>query len=264
MTVLIVFISGLIVGSFLNSFVYRFHEGKPLFSFSERSSCPSCSHRLHWIDLVPLVSFFLLRGKCRYCTAPIRWFYPIGELVCALFFVVTWLGISQYPLVSGAEIVSALNLFFIASILAAIFISDLRYYVIPNSFLLALGVSTITFLLLKSIVFHTAFLQIFVEGIGSAVPAALFFWFLVMVSREKWMGWGDVKYSAVMGLLLGWPSVMIGILLAFVGGAIGGLFLIVLKKKTLKSEIPFGVFLTSSTLITLFWGKSLWCMIWLC
>lgn len=275
MDFIIVFILGLVVGSFMNSLVYRLNEGGTVFSFKTRSFCPACKHALYWIDLIPLASFIVLRGKCRFCRNPISPWYVTGEISGGIFFLAIWFflkfigsaGISarQFNVLAGAEVV---YIFILGALLLGIFVSDFRYFTIPDIFVLMLFLLAFGAIIVQQFSHPFAILPSllpsFWMSIAGGVIGFSFFFSFVFFSHEKWMGWGDVKYGALMGLLLGWPRFAVGLYLAFIMGALIGLVLIGAKQKTLKSEIPFGTFLVPATLIALFEGEKLWCMIWPC
>ncbi len=228
---------GLSIGSFINCLVYRLnHELSPL---RGRSFCPKCKHQLVWQDNIPLLSFILLKGKCRYCHSPISWQYPLVELTAAILTIlVYWL--------SGYELqVTGYNLI-ISYALLAIFVSDLLYFTIPNEIVFfAIGIS----FLYSHFAFRISHFAI------SALLVAAFFYLLVLITRGKGMGLGDVKLAGLMGLILGWPKILLALYLAFLTGAVIGVILILLKKKKFGQYIPFGPFLTGATFISMFWGE---------
>jgi len=237
------FILGLLIGSLLNCVIYRLEKGESF--LKGRSYCPNCKHSLFWPDLIPVLSFLLLRGKCRYCQKPISWQYPLVELVTGLIFVLVFVYFSAF---SFAGVVC---LWAISSLLVIIFVYDFKHYLIPDS--------AIYTAIALSVVWHlvsgTLSAKLFpFDALYSALLAALFFFLIVLVSRGKWMGVGDIKLAFLMGLLLGWPGILVALFIAFFLGAIIGIILMVLKKKTMKSEIPFGPFLVLGTFAALFYG----------
>jgi prepilin signal peptidase PulO-like enzyme (type II secretory pathway) len=229
------FVLGLVVGSFLNVVVYRLNHG--LSPLRGRSLCPECKHRLAWHDNIPLLSFVWLGGKCRYCHSPISVQYPLVELTTGLLTL----------LIFNFQF-SIFNLI-LTWALIAIFVSDLRYYTIPEEIVWPMIFLSLLFCLYP---------HILISNLVSGLGAAGFFLLLVFVTRGKGIGLGDVKLAGLMGLALGWPKVVVAILLAFLTGAAVGVILILMGKKSLKSHIPFGPFLAAATWISLFWGSSLW------
>lgn len=252
-----IFIFGLTVGSFLNCVIYRLQKDEEF--LIKRSYCPHCHHTLSWQDLIPLISFLILRGKCRYCKNKISWQYPLIELATGFLFVfVAW-----HQLTANSEQLTFFNFFTfcyllaVSCLLVVIFVFDLKHYIIPDKVIyLAILVSGIWYLV-SSIFFSQFTTNQILNTIYSAIGAAGFFLAIILISRGKWMGWGDVKLGFFMGLLLGFPNIFVALFLAFFFGAIIGLGLIIAGKKRLKSEVPFGPFLVTGTFIALFWGKEI-------
>jgi leader peptidase (prepilin peptidase)/N-methyltransferase len=216
-----IFVFGLIVGSFLNCIIYRLEKGESF--LKGRSYCPKCKHRLAWQDLVPVLSFLFLLGKCRYCKKSISFQYPLVELATAILFVLS----------------PDIRFTIIVPFLIIIFVYDLKHYLIPDKIVyLAIGLALIL-------------------GFNQVIPAcgaALFFLLIVLATRGRGMGIGDIKLAFLMGLLLGWPNILVALSFAFFAGATIGLALIFAKKKSLKSAVPFGPFLIAGTFIALFFG----------
>ena len=236
---LLVFIFGLLIGSFLNCLIYRFNEDKfGLKLLFGRSYCPKCKKQLLWRDNIPLFSFFLLKRKCRWCHSPIGWHYPLVELSTGI------LSLAVYYFSTSNQIYNLL----IVYVLIAVFVSDLRYRTIPDQ----ITYPAITIILIWSII-NSQWLMIL-----SGLVAAVFFFLLVLLTRFKGMGLGDVKLAGLMGLFLGFPKIIVAFYLAFLTGALIGVILVLGKKKRFKSEIAFGPFLAGATFIALFWGDKIW------
>jgi len=248
---LIVFILGTIAGSFLNCVIYRLEQGQSF--LKGRSHCPQCKHTLSWQDLIPVLSFLFLKGKCRYCKKPISWQYPLVEISTGLIFLL----ISNFQFLISKQflIFNFLNLFYywiIAAFLIIIFVYDLKHYIIPDKVVYPAIILVLIFNL-QFLIFNQ--FSIFKFSILSAFGAALFFLAIVLVSRGKWMGVGDIKLAFLMGLLLGWPDILVALFSAFFIGAIIGTGLIAAGRKKLSSEIPFGPFLVTGTFLALFFGE---------
>ena len=242
-----IFLFGLSVGSFLNCVIYRLETGGSF--LRGRSFCPRCKHTLSWQDLIPVFSFFCLRGRCRYCQEKISWQYPLVELATGFLFVLFFE--IRSPIIDIWEIGSLA----IIPFLVIIFVYDLKHYIIPDKVIYpAIGIALVYDLwksdFLLSIFGKSDFLL-------SAFGATGFFLAIVVVSRGKWMGTGDIKLGFLMGLLLGWPKILVALFLAFLTGAIIGIGLMALGKKTLKSEVPFGPFLVTGTFAVIFWGQQI-------
>ncbi len=251
---LYIFVLGLFAGSALNCVIYRLNiEGESF--WSGRSHCPSCKHVLAWHELVPVFSFLFLKGECRYCKKAISWQYPVVEISTALMFFLVFNFFAPGGLNEGCNfylsIITLLYLFVITSLLIIIFVYDLKHYLIPDKILLP----AIVIALLCNLFLNPGFsiLNFLLAGFG----AMAFFLFIFLVSRGKWMGFGDVKLALFMGFFLGYPNILVALFLAFSIGAIIGIGMILTRRKTLKSELPFGPFLILGTFIALFWGEKL-------
>jgi len=244
MPYLFIFLFGLAVGSFLNCVIYRLEISS---SFMKgRSFCPHCKHTLSWQDLIPVFSFVFLRGRCRYCSQKISLQYPLVELAAALLFVLVF----QY-FGLGPEL---FFLLLISSFLIVIFVYDLKHYIIPDSMVFSAIIAAFLYQIFYSgqLSWDSLYLPFL-----SAVGASGFFLAIALISRGKWMGLGDVKLAFFMGLMLDWPNILLALFLSFLIGAIIGLGLIFKRRKTMKSEMPFGPFLIAGTLIALFWGEAI-------
>ena len=233
---LIFFLFGLAVGSFLNCIIYRL-EKKQSF-LKGRSFCPHCKHTLAWQDLIPVVSFLILKGKCRYCHKKISWQYPLVELATGIIFLLIFY--FQQPIFY----------FFITPFLLIIFVYDLKHFIIPDKVIYpAIAISLIYNLLDWS--------RFGIDVFLAAFGAAGFFLVIVLLSKGKWMGVGDIKLAFLMGLILGSPNILVALFFAFLAGAIMGIGLIALSRKSLKSEVPFGPFLVGGTFLAMFCGQSI-------
>ncbi len=238
----LIFIFGLLVGSFLNCLVYRLNEARNWRKFFfGRSYCPKCKKSLYWFDNIPLLSFLFLKGRCRWCHTHISWHYPLIELASGL------LSFIVYYFFIGSIVNLIFNLIIIYAFIA-IFLSDLQYRTIPDQIVYP----AIILALIWQIV-NNQWLALF-SGLGTAA----FFYLLVLITHYKAMGLGDVKLVGLMGLILGFPKIIVALYLAFLTGALVGVILVLIKKKKLKSEIAFGPFLILASLIALFWGEKIW------
>lgn len=257
-----IFIIGVICGSFLNCVIWRFYVNES--AAHGRSYCPKCRHKLSWYDLIPLFSFFLLQGKCRYCKKPISWQYPLIEaLTGVVFVVVAWV---FYPgiFIGDFSFLGLAKLFAywaILSSLIVVFVTDIKWYLIPDGAVISGSIAAI---FLNVLYFQDNYeilnrfdVNIIIDPFLAAFFSMAFFLMIFLISKGKWMGFGDVKYSFLMGLILGLPDVLIAIFLANFFGAIIGIGLITAGKKTMSSEIPFGPFLVVGTLAALFFSSPL-------
>lgn len=240
-----VFIFGLIIGSFLNALIWRMKAKK---SILERSCCPKCKHILGVKDLIPLFSFFWQKGRCRYCQKKISWQYPLVEFFTGILFCFVFLKNFGIDSLSINSIILFRDLFFV-SILMIIFVYDLKYgYILDKVTIPAMFVGLILNLIL-GISWQNLFLA---TGIGGGFFLAQF-----LISKGRWIGGGDIRMGALMGLFLGWPQILVALFFSYILGAIIGVGLIFLKKKKWKSEIPFGVFLAIGSIISLFFGTQI-------
>ena len=242
----LIFTFGLLIGSFLNAVIYRLDSGEGI--VRARSHCVTCGHVLTWYELVPIFSFIFQRGRCRACNARISLQYPLVELATAILFVFYMLSIS--------------------SLLVVIFVYDLRHYIIPDKIVYpAIGIAFFyqLFRIFDFWPFGTSPAgREFVSDLQGASPvllsaliAAAFFAAIFFISKGKWIGFGDVKLAFLMGLLLGWPGILVALFAAFMLGGIIGLGLIGTGKKSMKSQVPFGPYLVAGTFTALFWGEEI-------
>lgn len=232
-------ILGLFIGSFLNVVGLRIPKGESI--ISPPSHCISCQHRLGMLDLIPVFSYLLLKGRCRYCGAAVSPLYVIGELGSALLFVLLYLhfGLTWELLIGLAYI----------SVLIAITISDLLYKIIPNKVILP---SMAIFALLR-LWQHP--LPLFDYLIGFLLGGVLFY--LIALLSRGGMGGGDIKLMALIGIVSGWKLTLLTIMIAsFTGTIIGGV-LIALGKIKRKEPIPFGPFIALAAAVAYLWGEQL-------
>ncbi len=278
---LFIFLFGLVIGSFLNVVIFRLESGEQM--ISGRSHCQFCNHILVWYDLFPIFSFLALMGKCRHCKKKLSLQYPLVEMATAILFVLllraTAGSVAISDLIQSGEIASSLLLLamtagqfifylFIISSLVVIFVYDLRHYIIPDKIVYSAIVVSVIYRffdvlkfinldLIENLKFKIENLIPMFNSITAAFIAGGFFWAIVLLTRGKGMGGGDVKLAFLMGLILGWPKILAALFLAFTLGAICGIILMFFKKKNFKSEIPFGPFLVIGTFIAMFYGEEI-------
>jgi leader peptidase (prepilin peptidase) / N-methyltransferase len=263
MLILFFALLGLLIGSLVNAVVWRLHEqssarksksGKSdkLSIVSGRSMCPKCRHQLAAIDLIPVLSWLSLRGRCRYCRTPISVQYPMVELAMAVLYALLGFSLTQVPLSLVAWFEIAFWLYFLA-VLAILAVYDWKWYILPDAVLLpAIVVGMIRLGALVALGYP---LEFAVWALLAALVAGGSFYALVAVSRGKWMGGGDIKLVFLMGLILGGAKLVVALMIAFNAGAIVGLLLIALKRKNRNDHIPFGPFLVGGTIIALLYGQ---------
>ncbi|MFH1427725.1 MAG: prepilin peptidase [Patescibacteria group bacterium] len=254
--IIIIFIFGLCMGSFLNCLIWRLHEKKTILG---RSICPQCKKKISWYNNIPLISFLILRGRCRTCKKKISWQYPIVELVTALLFLLAGLinfqfsifnfhSIFNFQFSMPVVIVFFRDLIFI-SVLIIIFIYDLRWYLILDR----ITVPVMIFALAVNLYLGFGLANLAI----AVVIGGGFFLTQFLISKGRWIGGGDIRLGALMGLMLGYPMIITALMLAYIFGSIFGIILLVTKKKEWSSQIPFGTFLSIATIIVMFWGEQI-------
>lgn len=255
---LIIFlILGLIVGSFLNVVIYRLSVAENF--TTGRSKCPHCQKMIRWYDNIPLVSFVILNAKCRNCQKPISWQYPLVEFFTGILFVLV--GMKFFAL-ENMQTWTATGYFLgVVSFLVIIFVYDLLHMEIPNLVIwIAVFWSAIFNLILdweNKILPNSPLDLMTYSGVLAGVCAFVFFFLLVIKSKEKWMGLGDAYLVIFLGLFLGWPNILLALFLAFSSGAIVGLLMVAIKRKGMRSPIPFAPFLVAGSIVAMFWGNQI-------
>lgn len=254
---MLVFILGLLWGSFLGVVVYRtVNEGSPL---SGRSKCDKCNRKISWWQNIPLFSFLLLRGKCFYCKKPIDWSYPLIELITGVLFVWWFVVGRSFFLLAGSpwSLIQPIFWLIVGMTLLVIFLTDIKYGIIAdgtNLFLFCL----VLFYRLALVGSGTMMMADFWKAGISALVLTGFFYALWWFTNKKGFGFGDVKFAPSIGLLLGWPRVLVAVMSSFIIGSVVGISLILLGKKKFGQTIPFGPFLVVGVTVALFWGGQLW------
>lgn len=238
MTLFFAIILGLIVGSFLNAVIYRLHKGRSF--ISGRSVCPNCQNNIRGYDLIPLLSFVILKGKCRDCHNHISWQYPLVEALTACVF---GLFVTNYSI--SLELGIALAF---ASIFILIAVYDSKHYIILDKVLLFFGILAIAWNIYEGVLF---------QGLFSGLGVMAFFAIQYFLSQGRWIGFGDVKLGFVFGNILLWPGSLVGLFLAYVLGAVLGIALILTGKKHLTSHLPMGTFLSIGAIITMLYGQQI-------
>ncbi len=224
-TLVVALVFGLCVGSFLNVVIARLPEGASI--VSPGSKCPRCDTPIRWYDNVPLLSFAVLRARCRQCAAPISWRYPLVELATGILFVLVLL--ARGP---GIGLVPGLLL---ASALVVVTGIDLDHQIIPDVVSLPGIVVGVALSLL------TGAPRWLDALIGVLVGGGLFF--VIIVASGGGMGGGDMKLAAMLGAFLGWQGLLVAMLLAALTGGLVAVVLLALGRKGRKDPVPFGPFL---------------------
>lgn len=249
MIIAFVFIFGLFLGSFLNVVIFRLHREETF--VRGRSKCLFCHHQLHSRDLVPFFSYFYLGGKCRYCKHKFSIQYPLVELFTALSLVLVYLKImpSEIYQTTYLQWFSLLNWWIATAFLIIIFVYDFKYYLVADAVVLPAAAIALVF----NVVLHGDIYKTLL----ACVVGAGFFLLQFVVSRGKWIGGGDIRIGLLMGALLGWPEVLLALVLAYTLGSVVSIFLIASHKKQWTDRVPFGTFLTVATFASLLYGSEI-------
>lgn len=243
---------GVVVGSFVNVVVFRTKTDDPF--WKGRSKCRTCEVPIAAKDLVPVLSYFALKGRCRNCSETIEWQYPAVELITGVLFGVLFaraaLGIGVPDWIDNGE---WLALFIRDAVMAVflliIFVYDFRYQYILDRF----SIPAMILALIFNITLGADILDILLGGflIGG------FFAFQFLVSNGKWVGGGDVRMGMLMGFLLGVANGLVALFLSYIFGAIVGIGLILAKKRKLESQVPFGTFMAAAIIVTMMFGPQI-------
>ncbi len=238
------FLLGAVVGSFLNVVIHRLPRRQSL--LWPGSYCPACRAALRPWDLVPVLSYLALRGRCRYCGSPVGWRYPAVEVLTGLAYALVYQRLGW-----GWELPGAFVL--VGVVTAAAFI-DLEHGIIPNRLVLAgAGAGVLLF-------WWPTPLRLADGLLGAATTGGLFL--AVALAYPGGMGGGDVKLAALVGFYLGWRLGLLAMVLAVVLGGAVGLALVAWRVKGRKDPIPFGPFLAAGAVLALAWGPDLIRWLW--
>lgn len=235
---IVVFMYGIVIGSFLNVLIYRIPLKENI--ATQRSHCMSCGYQLKWYDLVPLVSYIMLRGRCRKCKKKISIQYPLVELANGLGYVL---------IVSGTGLNLLSILFCLCfSILIVISVIDIRTYEIPFSLNVAIGILGI----IRCIIDYDNLLNYIIGFFAVSVPLLL----LAILTKGRGMGGGDIKLMAAAGLLLGWKNIILALALGSIAGSIIHIALMRIKKSE-ERVLAFGPYLSIGIFIAMLYGDQL-------
>lgn len=235
-----IFVVGLVLGSFFNAFIFRFNTG--LSVTRGRSRCRNCKSTIRWFDLVPVISFLFLKGECRNCKKQISFVYPVTELVTALAVLTFFTQIKSF------DIIGALNLTIILTLILIAF-TDIMHFIIPDNLVILLVIAAIILKLATGA--NLLLLSTFALGLSA------FFAILFIISKGKWLGFGDVKLTFAIALILGYPLGYLSVVLAIWAATVFSLILIVAKKADLKTAIPLGSFLSFSTVVFIIFNSEI-------
>jgi leader peptidase (prepilin peptidase)/N-methyltransferase len=285
MTAVTLFIFGIIIGSFLNVVTMRYELLGSILATKKiggRSHCPKCMTTLRWYELLPIFSFILQRQKCRHCEYRLSWQYPVVELLTGILTAAIPLTLYArfdvlFTAAGGGSLVwfyALCGLWLIAAYTFVVLsIIDLKYTIIPDAANILLGLIGVAVVAIKAT--HTAvvpyagsflknysvFLSVhdsfLVQALYAAGVGAVLFGGIILLTRGRGMGLGDLKLVIPIGLLVGWPDAVLVIALSFIIGAFVSVFLMSFKQKSFKDGVPFGPFLAVAVFVTMFFGEAI-------
>lgn len=227
---------GMILGSFYNVVGWRLPKGESI--IYPPSHCPNCNHQLKILDLIPVFSFILQRGKCRYCKNKIAWYYPVFEFLCGVVFMLCYLVFGITP-----ELLKALTF---VSMLIIIMVSDFNYMIIPDEVLLFFG--CLLALEIGIIDGYKVLISSLINGLIAFVAMYLLKTLGDFMFKKESMGGGDIKLMFIFGLVLGAPLAIISI---FIGSLVGLPISLILLSKNSEHIVPFGPYLSIGAIIIL-------------
>lgn len=250
---------GLCMGSFIEALTWRLHKqstqkrpDKKLSIVNGRSMCVHCNHELGFWDLIPLVSWLSLAGKCRYCKGNIGWQAPALEVAMAGLFVLSYW---QWPYDTSLAGAVALTTWLASLVvLVALCVYDLRWMILPDKLVVIL--TGLSIVLCGAISVATSDPRYVLNPALGAIFLSGLFWALFQVSGGKWIGGGDVKIAISLGLIAG--SLVDAIVLLFIASLLGTLVSIplLLRGQKMSTKLPFGPFLITATIIVFLWGDT--------
>jgi len=237
----LVIIIGLALGSFSSVLVHRLHTEQKGILFG-RSFCPKCANQLSVRDLIPVVSYLINKCKCRFCGKPIPLRYPLLELSMAGLFLLTTI------LVGTDDLMKLVFYLFVSFVFIVLTFYDFLYKEVPDIISLPAALIATLFALTNHVFSITGL------AVGLAIPVA-FFGTLYFGSGGRWLGGGDIRIGALMGAILGYPMILVGLFFGYLFGSVFSLVGLALKKLDRRAQIPFAPFLLLGAYVAMFWGK---------
>ncbi len=239
-----IFLLGLCVGSFLNVCIFRIPAGRSI--VRPASACPGCGASIRWYDNIPVLSYLILRGRCRHCASSISARYPMVELLTAFSALAVWLNF-------GWSAQTPIYFLFVAALLAITFI-DIDHRIIPDEISLpGIPIGFALSFLLPQVRWYDPLLGILIGG-GSLFTVA---WVYQLLTGKEGMGGGDVKLLAMIGAFIGWQGVLFTIMASSFIGTLVGLVVMIRMHKGMKLAVPFGPFLAIGAIVYLFFGPQI-------
>jgi leader peptidase (prepilin peptidase)/N-methyltransferase len=238
------FIFGLCIGSFLNVCIFRLPASQSI--TRPRSHCPNCNELIRFYDNFPVLSYLVLRGRCRFCKEKISFRYPVVEILSGLFALVTYL---KY----GLSLEALIYYVFVSALIVITFI-DIDHQIIPDIITLpGIPLFFIAGFAMPGITYIDSIIGILAGG-GSLFLVA---WIYHLVTKKEGMGGGDIKLLAMIGALIGWQGVLFTIFVASAVGTVSGILVMLKARKSMKLAIPFGPFLAIGGIAYIFIGPQL-------
>lgn len=262
MDILIVLLFGLVIGSFLNVVILRTKRGTS--PMRGRSACEKCERKLSAGDLIPILSFLVLRGKCRSCSVPLTLQYPLVEAGTGILFAIAYTNTFPSGVIGASVTASAainlISLWVFLAVLIVLFVYDLRWFLVPMNIV----VPAIVFVYLFNSIYHSSsisclnaftpscVLQIsWIQYALAALIGGFFFYAQYIVSRGAWVGEGDIYLGLLIGAMVGYPMVLVALFIAYMIGAAISVLLLTIFRYTMKSAVPFGPFLAIGAMAVL-------------
>lgn len=241
---LFLFIIGTIIGSFLNVVIYRIPEGKSII-YPPNSFCPKCGHKLSSLDLIPVLSWIFLKGRCRYCGEPISIKYPLVELLTGTLFVLVF---SVY----GISIKTITSLILVSVLIAVSFI-DIKYKEIPTEITVT-GFILVLAAYIFSFITKIMTIQELLDYLYGFLLAAVV---MFIFALPGWMGGGDFKLSAFIGFVLGFKLTIVFLFFSFVIGGLVSMAQMIFAKKFVEKYVPFAPYLALGSITALLFGHQI-------
>lgn len=243
--IVVSFLLGISIGSFINVVIYRLAKKKS--PFKGRSFCPNCKHKLIWKDLFPILSFIVLKRRCRYCKKKISYIYPTVEIITGILFVLAFLKVG----INNTELVRLFYFWFVITILIIVFIYDLKYYIILDRVILP---ATIIIFFINVFILNSSILTSILNYGFAVLIGGLFFFIQFYLTKGKGIGGGDIRLGLFMGAVTGWYEIIYALIIAYLLGGIISIAFILFKKANLSTKLPFAPFLTIATFIILLYN----------
>jgi leader peptidase (prepilin peptidase) / N-methyltransferase len=264
----IAFFFGACMGSFLNVCIYRIPLEIPVYR-PKRSFCPHCKQQIAWYHNIPLLSWLMLRGKCRYCGAGISYRYLVVELITALLFLLVWL---KYDLLATGPVLGLVQFsdwwlipvywLVVFGLVLGTFV-DFEHMIIPDRVTLGgIVAGLVLSALVPSLHGETTVLRSLLWSSIGAIVGGGTLWLTAIIGRmifkKEAMGFGDVKLLGAVGAFFGSRAILFTILVSSLAGSIVGVSLVASRNRDMQSKIPYGPYLALAALVWLFWGPALW------